>query len=45
MPGVALAKVVVIGGGVVGITAACMAMGLGAEVVVLTARCRAPAAR
>ncbi|MGO9701336.1 MAG: alanine dehydrogenase [Xanthobacteraceae bacterium] len=35
VPGVEPAKVVVIGGGVVGINAARMAMGLGAEVVVL----------
>jgi alanine dehydrogenase len=35
VPGVAPAKVVVIGGGVVGTNAAVMAMGLGAEVVVL----------
>jgi alanine dehydrogenase len=41
VPGVPPGKVCVIGGGVVGTHAARMAMGLGAEVTVSTARCRA----
>jgi alanine dehydrogenase len=39
VPGVVPARVVIIGGGVVGTQSARMAVGLGADVVVLTVRC------